>query len=557
MGVRVLLRPALALVAAVIAGGSIMVTASAAGAPLGPHEWTKYVHDNAGSGFSAQAGLTGTNAATLRLEPGWPVRLGGSISTQPLWAHGMLYVGAWDGYEYALDSTGAVVWRTFLGITTKGKACQYPIGVASTGVLGTETVGGSEKSVLYVGGGGNMDAAGQLTAAGQASLYALDARTGEVLWRTPLAPAPDGFMWSSPALFKHSVYVGVSAFADCPLIRGALVQVDARNGAVQHTFYSVPNRCTGGSIWGSPSIDEQSGVVYVATGNPERCSVFGSLVGTSLRPKPAMGSAALAVAGVLLSLFAWWRGFGRTALSAGAALAAIGLAGAVVFVVGPRITVGEPYAAAMIQLRASDLAVLGSWQVPPAEQTLDSDFGTTPTLFAGTAAPGGQMRRLVGAANKNGLYYVFDRGDISAGPVARLHLAGPGKDPTQGNGSIAPAAFDGSRLFVAGGSTTVDGRYFPGSLSAFDPNNLGKPVWQVGVTTGPVLGAVSAVPGLTVIGAGDSTLVYASADGALAFQGRTQSGAVRPAIFFGAPMLAGSVIVEGDSHGALYAYGLP
>jgi hypothetical protein len=365
-------------------------------------------------------------------------------------------------------------------------------------------------------------------------------------------------MWSSPALFNDSVYVGVSAFADCPLIRGKLVQVDSRTGAVQHTFFTVPHQCTGGSVWGSVSIDEKAGVVYVATGNPERCSMFGSLVGTTPRPKPVMASGALAVAAILFSLMAWWRGFGRLALATGVALAVAGLTGATLFVIGPRITVGEPYASAMVALRASDLALLGSWQVPASEQTVDSDFGTTPTLFRGAVTPGGAMRSLVGAANKNGLFYIFDRAQVAAGPVARLHLAGPGKDPTLGNGSIAPGAFTGSQLFVAGGSAVIGGKWYPGSLSAFDPADLRTPQWQVGVTTGPVLGAVSAAPGLVVIGAGDSMLVYAADAGALRFRGVIPAIAGRrPAIFFGAPTIVGGVVFEGDSQGVLYAWSLP
>jgi len=558
MAANLIRRTGLAFVAAVMLGGSMMVAASAATPAAAPQAWTKYVHDNGGSGFAANTTITAATAKGLRLEPGWPVHLGGAISTQPLVFQNRLYVGAWDGYEYALDNRGSVLWKTFLGVTTKGKTCQYPIGVASTGVIGSETVGGRERSVLYVGGGGNLDATGHVIHGAGAGLFALDAQTGQVLWRTVLAAAPDGFMWSSPALFKHSVYIGVSAFADCPLIRGKLVQLDARSGAVQHTFFTVPGRCIGASIWGSPIIDEQAGTVYVSTGNPERCSMFGAQIGSSPRPKRVMGSAGLAAAGILLGLIAWWRGFGRLALASGVALAVVGSAGTLLFEVGPQLDIAEPYAAAMLQLRASDLQLLAAWQVPDSEQTVDSDFGTTATLFQGSVTPGGRHRWLVGSANKNGIYYVFDCANLAAGPVARLHLAGPGKDPTQGNGSIAPAAYNGTQLFVAGGSTQIGGHWFPGSLSAFDPNDLRAASWSVGVTSGPVLGAVTAVPGLAVIGAGDSTLAYTSSDGTLIFQGRTQPpNAVRPAIFFGAPVVAGDRIVEGDSHGALYAYGLP
>ena len=61
--------------------------------------------------------------------------------------------------------------------------------------------------------------------------------------------------------------------------------------------------------------------------------------------------------------------------------------------------------------------------MPLSEQFEDVDFGATPTLFRGTVTPTGATRNLVGAVNKNGTYYVFDRSNLHAGPVARLKSA--------------------------------------------------------------------------------------------------------------------------------------
>src|SRR6266581_3660200 len=119
---------------------------------------------------SMPMGSMAASAANLHALPGWPVKLGGAISTQPVLANNLIYVGAWDGYEYALTPSGAIQWKRFLGITTKGKACQYPIGLAGTAVVARATVNGSERSVLYVGGGGNVDAAGAMVAGGTAQL---------------------------------------------------------------------------------------------------------------------------------------------------------------------------------------------------------------------------------------------------------------------------------------------------------------------------------------------------------------------------------------------------
>src|SRR5437773_10478201 len=117
----------LGLAGAGLALAAATTTASASGAG-----WPKYLHDNGGSGYAADGGLTPAAAAGLHALPGWPVKLGGTISTQPVLANNLIYVGAWDGYEYALTPPGAVRWQRFLGITTKGNAWPSPTGPAGT-----------------------------------------------------------------------------------------------------------------------------------------------------------------------------------------------------------------------------------------------------------------------------------------------------------------------------------------------------------------------------------------------------------------------------------------
>src|SRR5207244_5741810 len=159
------------------------------------------------------------------------------------------------------------------------------------------------------------------------------------------------------------------------------------------------------------------------------------------------------------------------------------------------------------KLRASELSVLGHWQIPAAEKTTDGDFGAAPTLFSGTVTPGGTVRSLVGIPNKNGIYYVFDRSQVSAGPVARLQVAVGGGGPLSGSGSISPSAWDGTTLYVAGGNTNINGTSYAGGVRAFNPNNLSTPLWQHGLADGPVLAAVTAAPGLVVVGEGHYTVV--------------------------------------------------
>src|SRR5579859_3988684 len=124
-------------------------------------------------------------------------------------------------------------------------------------------------------------------------------------------------------------------------------------------------------------------------------------------------------------------------------------------------------AIALVKLNATDLSFISSWQVPATEQGKDSDFGSTPTLFQATI--GGILYQLVGAVNKNGTYYAFDRTNIGNGPLWRAQIAVGGQCPECGQGSISSAAWDGTTLYVAGGNTTINGTSCRGSLRGLNP----------------------------------------------------------------------------------------
>jgi outer membrane protein assembly factor BamB len=229
------------------------------------------------------------------------------------WLHNIW--GSWDGLEHATHLNGGLVWSTDLGQTIDTSCAPSRVGVASTAAVATVTIHGLPTPVVFVGGG-------------NAHLYALNANTGTVIWKT--------FLGSSPSHF----------------------------------------------IWGSPAIDENDGSLYFATGNKSKCSQT------------------------------------------------------------------ETLAFAVVKLRASDLTLMSSWQVPVLQRTKDSDFGSTPTLFQATI--GGVLHKLVGVANKNGIYYAFDRSALRSGPIWQATLAIPGPCPERGDGSISPGAWDGSILYAFG-----------------------------------------------------------------------------------------------------------
>ena len=206
----------------------------------------------------------------------------------------------------------------------------------------------------------------------------------------------------------------------------------------------------------------------------------------------------------------------------------------------------EHYAPAIVELNASDLSFVGAWQVPAAQQGDDSDFLSTPTLFTGS---GGTP--MVGVANKNGIFYAFQRGTLSKGPVWQEQIAVGGDCPLCEDGSISPAVWDGSTLFVAGGKTTIRGKHCKGSLNALNPGT-GTFIWQRCFNDGPVLGPVSGVPGVLVVSEGAYVVVLAAASGTTLYRFQDTSS---DSFFYGGASISNGVIYIGNKDGNLFAIG--
>ena len=123
-----------------------------------------------------------------------------------------------------------------------------------------------------------------------------------------------------------------------------------------------------------------------------------------------------------------------------------------------------PLNRAIVVLNAHTLQVLGSDQ--EGDPNLDEDWSTTPAIFHDSTG-----RVMVGASNKNGVFYAYDLNNVSAGPVwswaTGLMIAmPPAYDPTLGAG--------GTLIFMLGGR-----------LHGMDPAN-GRERWVsefIGQTT--------------------------------------------------------------------------
>lgn len=198
---------------------------------------------------------------------------------------------------------------------------------------------------------------------------------------------------------------------------------------------------------------------------------------------------------------------------------------------------------------ATDLSFVASWQVPRSDMVgQDDDFGSTPTLFSATI--NGVAHAMLGIVNKDGYYYALDRNNISAGPLWKVRMSVGGAAPAK-NASIPSAAYDGTYLYTAGSGTTIGGQSCPGSLQKLDPNS-GAVLWA-DCLPAAVLAPVFGVPGLVVVGAGNSMDVVDANTGQILF---TYQDTVTSGGFWGAAMISKAVLFEGSKSGTLFAFGL-
>ena len=209
----------------------------------------------------------------------------------------------------------------------------------------------------------------------------------------------------------------------------------------------------------------------------------------------------------------------------------------------------EPYAQAVVELNASTLQVKDSWQIPAGKTVLDGDFGSTPTLF--TATISGKTLKMVGAVNKNGIFYAFQRGALSDGPLWQAQIAtGTICPQCDGAGTVAPAAWDGTRLYIGGGNTTINGRYCEGSMRALDPAT-GKFLWEYCTGDARVLTPPAVIPGIVVISEGHFVTLVDTQTGAALNQFRDTAS---NSIFYGAPSISHDMVFVGNMDGNLYAF---
>jgi polyvinyl alcohol dehydrogenase (cytochrome) len=196
-----------------------------------------------------------------------PAHAGGAYG-QPTLAVGRVFLTSRGGAIYSLDGkTGCMYWRFAQSTPSRTTVSVGPLpGAAPSGYA------------AYFGDT-------------SANVYAVDAATGALLWKTRVDPHPRAVLTGSPVLYKGRLYVPVSSYEEpvatqasysCCTFRGSIVALDAATGKLRWKVFAIDRPPVptirnsagtqmygpaGAAVWSAPTIDARREGLYFATGN--------------------------------------------------------------------------------------------------------------------------------------------------------------------------------------------------------------------------------------------------------------------------------------------------
>lgn len=208
------------------------------------------------------------NVSGLKAE--WRVHLNGSgmdakhsAEGTPLYKDGVLYISTGDDDVFAIDvDSGEMLWD-YEAVFPESMGAAVCCGWNNRGVAMGE-------GKIFIG---QLDA----------RIVALDEDTGEVVWETQGERWEDGYsITSAPLYYDGMVITGYSGAEKG--VRGLVEAFSAATGELLWTFYTIPGpgefghdtwpqdsnvwEFGGGTVWQTPALDPELGLLYFSTGNP-------------------------------------------------------------------------------------------------------------------------------------------------------------------------------------------------------------------------------------------------------------------------------------------------
>ncbi|SPF51086.1 Pyrrolo-quinoline quinone (modular protein) [Candidatus Sulfopaludibacter sp. SbA4] len=229
------------------------------GAEAEPQNWLTYWGDYSGRHFSSLAQINQANVARLQAQWTVPMPGDGIVESVPVVADGVMYTTGPPGEVFALDArTGRQIWKyqRTQKVVNPYESNRVNRGVA---VLGNR---------IYFG---TLDA----------TLVALDARSGALVWETQVANTMEGYsITSAPLAVKDKIITGVAGGEYG--IRGFIAAYDAGTGKRLWRLYTIPGPGEFGSgtwegdswkhgsaaTWLTGTYDPDLNTLYWPVGNP-------------------------------------------------------------------------------------------------------------------------------------------------------------------------------------------------------------------------------------------------------------------------------------------------
>jgi alcohol dehydrogenase (cytochrome c) len=208
-----------------------------------PGDWFTFRRNYEGWSYSPLAEINPENVGQLQLKWMWSMPENGTMQDTPIVHDGLIYMWGVGNTIQALDGkTGELLWENRLGPAPRnmgpGPSNEE---TRSMGLYGTN---------LYV-------------ATPQGTIYALDARTGEEVWKTPISDVP-GLGWTTGGLIIINGKV-ITGMTNCGR-RGDdnhcyISAYDAQTGKRDWKFVTVAlTGQPGGDTWGELKDNERKGV---------------------------------------------------------------------------------------------------------------------------------------------------------------------------------------------------------------------------------------------------------------------------------------------------------
>ena len=232
----------------------------------GAGDWNGWGVNVSNARYQANPGIKADEVPRLKLKWAFGFPDDTQAAAQPVIVGGRIFVGSNYGTVYSLDeSTGCVYWTYDAG------------GIVRSAI----SIVRSPKSSRWIAYFGDY----------HAFAHAVDAETGQPIWKVKVDDHPAARIVGSPTYYDGRYYVPVASSEEldggnpqyaCCTFRGNLNALDAETGQLIWKSYSVPDPPkpyktnaagtklygpAGAGIWNSPTIDAKRKRVYVGTGN--------------------------------------------------------------------------------------------------------------------------------------------------------------------------------------------------------------------------------------------------------------------------------------------------